>query len=159
MQSCEINPQTTGMTVNHGGLLQVFAEDKMRFKKSLGKLGKHTWLMPARPLRGGQCEPCIGKAMRPVQWQSSFSGLALEHQVHRPIPRSRWNSSWGDLRVSLEREFNDLQSVPEKNSVSLLPDIAKGANEVIPVQHRCRVTLPAFSVMGVLHRGGLIQPM
>jgi hypothetical protein len=75
---------------------------------------------------------------------SSLSGLALEHGVHRPIARSRWNPSWRNVGVSLEGQLNDTKHMPDEDCGSALPDVTERAKEVIPVQHRSRVILPAL---------------
>jgi hypothetical protein len=44
-----------------------------------------------------------------------------------------------NVGVSLEWQLNDMKPVPDEDCVSLLPDVAERAKEVIPVQHRSRV--------------------
>jgi hypothetical protein len=41
--------------------------------------------------------------------------------------------------MSLKRQLDDTQPVPDEDCVSVLPDLAEGAKEVIPNQHRSRI--------------------
>src|SRR6516165_1092154 len=75
----------------------------------------------------------------PAQRQSSLFRLTLERGVHGSVARSRLNTAKRNLRVSLESQINDHQPTTAEDCVALLPDVAEGTNEVIPVQHRSRV--------------------
>jgi hypothetical protein len=46
--------------------------------------------------------------------------------------------------VSLQRQLDDMKPMPRENGGPVLPDVAEGAKEVIPVQHCARVILPAL---------------
>jgi hypothetical protein len=46
--------------------------------------------------------------------------------------------------VSLQRQLNDMKPMPHENGGSVLPDVAEGAKEVVPVQHCSRVIPPAL---------------
>jgi hypothetical protein len=50
MQSGEVYARLARVPVNHGGILEVFAEDEMRFKQVFVELRKSAWLMPPGPL-------------------------------------------------------------------------------------------------------------
>ena len=43
--------------------------------------------------------------------------------------------------MRLERQFHNIESMPSKNCISLLSDIAERANEVVPMQHGRGVNL------------------
>jgi hypothetical protein len=74
-----------------------------------------------------------------VQWQSSFSGLALQPFVHRPSARARPNPTGRDVGVNLERQLDDVKPVAHEECRSLLADVAERAHEVVPLQHRPRI--------------------
>jgi hypothetical protein len=113
-------------------------------QRGLCGTGESARLIPPGPLGSSQCPPRIGKAPRPVQWQPRFFGLALQHGVHRPIARSRWNAPGRNVGMSLERQLHDTKPMPNEDCGSVLPDVAERAKEVIPVQHPSRATLPAL---------------
>src|SRR6478609_5309259 len=124
------------MTVNHSRILKIFAQHKVRFKEALLKLGKHAWLMSPDPLGCCQGPPRIGKVAGPMQRQSNFLSLPLQHLVDRPIARSHCNSAQRNVGVCLEWQLNRVNPVPGEYCVSVLPDVAERAKKVIPMQHR-----------------------
>src|SRR5262245_58446254 len=132
------------MLVDHGRILEVLAEDKVCVKEVFMKLGESARLMLLHPFGSGQCPPRIGKARRPVEWQSSFFGLALHHGVHRPVARSRCNAPGRNVGMSLKWQPHDMKPVANEDCGSMLPDVAERAKEVVPVQHCSRATLPAL---------------
>src|SRR5262249_43806533 len=67
-----------------------------------------------------------GKPRRPVQRQPGLGGLPFEPLVHGPVARSRLDALGRDIRVDLERQVNDLESVPAEDLVPLLPQVTNG---------------------------------
>jgi len=61
VQSREVNARLTRVPVDHGGILQVLAKDKMCAKEVFVELGESARLLPPRPLGSSQCPPRIGK--------------------------------------------------------------------------------------------------
>jgi hypothetical protein len=92
--------------------------------------------VPPGPLGGGQSQPRIGKAHGPLQQQPCFFSLALQYGVYRPDARARRNSARRNVGMSLKWQLDDTQPVPNEDCVSVLPDVAERAKEVIPSQHR-----------------------
>jgi hypothetical protein len=80
-----------------------------------------------------------------MQRQSSLSGLALEHHVHWPRAWPRWNASNRNLEMSLEWQLNKKKPVLYEDCISLLPDVAERADEVVPVQYGSRTIRCAAS--------------
>src|SRR5215813_6874970 len=106
--------------------------------------------MPPNPLGSGQSSPRIGKVLRPAQRQSGFSGLALQHGVHRPIARSRWQAAGRNVGVSLKWQLNHMKPVSDEDCISVLSDVAERAKEVIPVQH-CSRAIYALPFVDLAH--------
>jgi hypothetical protein len=52
--------------------------------------------------------------------------------------------------VRLERQLVEMKSMPNEDCVSMLPDIAEWANEIVPVQHG-RGSVPMFHSMDLVH--------
>jgi hypothetical protein len=144
MQRREFNTRLSRVPVNDGGILKVLAENKVRFKKLSVYRGKIVRLMPPHPLRSSQGAPRIRQVRRPIELQSSLSGLPLQHGIHGTTTRSRRNATGRNVRVSLQWQLNDMKPVPYEDGGSVLPDVAEGAEEVIPVQHSSQVILPAL---------------
>src|SRR5262249_39688285 len=95
--------------------------------------------MLTRPFGRSQGAARIGKMLRPIQHQSSLSSLALQHGVHGPVPRSRQNASLRNFGMSLKGQFDNVQPMTNENRVALLPYVAEGTYEVVPVQHGSKV--------------------
>jgi hypothetical protein len=146
MQRCEVNTRFPRVRVDHGGILEILAENKVRFKQLSVDRGKNVGLMPSHPLGGSQGAPRIRQARRPIERQSSRPGLAFQHGIHRTTPRSGGNATGRNVRVSLKRQFDDMKPMPHKNGGPVLPDVAEGAKEVIPMQHCAQVIRPALVV-------------
>jgi hypothetical protein len=115
--------------VDYSRILKVLAENKVRFKKLFAYRGKIVGLMPPHPLGSSQGVPRIGQVRRPIEQQSSISGLALQHGIHATTTRSRGNATGRNVWVSLQRQLNDLKPMPCENGGSVLPDVAEGAEE------------------------------
>src|SRR5262249_26093136 len=111
---------------------------KCASKRSLWNWGKSARLMMPRPVGSSQCPPRIGKARRPVERQSSFFGLALQHGGHRPVATARCNAPYRKPGMSLKWQLHDMKPVANEDCGSMLPDVAERAKEVVPVQHRSR---------------------
>jgi hypothetical protein len=58
--------------------------------------------------------------------------------------------------MGLECQLIDVKSVADEDCVSLLPDVAKRAKEVVPVQHCSRIIreFPLVDLVHVLCRSG-----
>jgi len=61
-------------------------------------------------------------------------------RVHRAGARSSLNPAVWDIWVRLEWQLDDLQTLTREDRVSLLPNVAERAYEVVPVEHGPRVT-------------------
>jgi hypothetical protein len=138
MQSHEVDSGLTRVPVDHAGIREIISEREVRREEDSSQLGKGARLKSPYPLCRGQRQTRIGKAPWPTQRKSSRFCFALEHGVHRPIARSNREAPGGDLRMRLKWQLDHVESAPDKNCVSLLVDVAKRADEVVPVQHRSR---------------------
>src|SRR5262249_16857918 len=94
---------------------------------------------------------------RPVQWQSSVFGFALEHGIHGSFARACGNPSGRNIGVCLECQLNHFEPMLDEDLISLLANVAEWANEVVPVQHRSRVSI-ATQVGGFSQSGHLTPP-
>jgi hypothetical protein len=130
VQSCEVNVRATCVAVNHGYIFQVLTKNEVRFEELSVQLSETAWLISSNPLGNSQCLPRFREARRPVQWQSSLSGLTLQRCVHQPNARSRGNTAGRNVWMGLECQIIEMKSVANENCVSLLSDIAERAKEV-----------------------------
>jgi hypothetical protein len=151
MQRREVDTRSTRVGVDHGWVLEVLAENKVRFKKLFVYRGKIVRLMPPHPLGSSQGASRIRQVRRPIERQSGLSGLALQHGIHGTATWSRGNATGRNVRVSLQWQINDMKPMPRENGSPVLPDVAEGAKEVIPVQHPSWVILPTLVAASRTH--------
>jgi hypothetical protein len=74
----EVNTRLSRVLVNHGGILEVLAENKVRFKKLSLYGGKIVRLMPPCPLGSSQ-----GRDPGPACAASAASGFGAKHMVRK----------------------------------------------------------------------------
>ena len=56
------------------------------------------------------------------------------------MARSDGYPTWRDLRMNLERQLDDVNTVSHEHCRSMLADVAERAQEIVPGQHNRSVT-------------------
>jgi hypothetical protein len=111
----------------------------MRIEQLLVQLGERVRIVRSGPFSDRQRAACIRQPRRPAKRQTCLFRFTLKHRVHGAVSGPDGNAAGRNVRVRLERQLDDVDPVPHENRGSVLPDVAEGAEEVVPMKN-CHAT-------------------